>query len=167
MHPECAGRALRRLARRLQRRGENFGRVGDHGRQDRGRSLAPMSGGDRADRLRRRRRVEQHAAAAIDLPIDEAGRKNAAAEIVLRAAARALGDGGDPSNRAVLDDERAILAQRDAVEQARAIEDLQPARPAHVSPLSLAGRTPPAKRIAPSAASNDGRRSAACGGASR
>jgi hypothetical protein len=44
------------------------------------------------------------------LPIDEAGRENAAAEIVLRAAARTLGDGGDPSNRAVLDDERAILA---------------------------------------------------------
>ena len=52
-----------------------------------------MRGGDRGDSLNGRIGVEQHAAAAIDLPIDEAGAQNPAAEIDLLAAAGAVVEG--------------------------------------------------------------------------
>ena len=45
------------------------------------RAEAAMRGDDGADRLRRRRFVEQMTAAAVDLPIDETRRQHAAAEI--------------------------------------------------------------------------------------
>ena len=91
MDAEDARRRARRLARRRQRRDEHGRRVGDDGRQDRGDAGAAKRGGDRRQRLGRRRRVEQHAAAAVDLPVDEPRRQHAAGKIDLLAAARPLG----------------------------------------------------------------------------
>ena len=49
--------------------------VADQGRQEAGGAEAPMRRADGGDALERRRVVEQHAAAAIDLDIDEARRQ--------------------------------------------------------------------------------------------
>ena len=78
----------------------------------------------RGDRLDRRLGVEQHAAAAIDLPVDEAGGEHAAAEIDLLAAARAVLEVDERLDRAALDHERMIVEKPLAVEQARAVKDL-------------------------------------------
>ena len=60
--------------------------VGDEGRQHRRRAVAAHGPRQRRDeRVGLGRRVEQHAAAAIDLRIDEAGRQHAAAELDDRA----------------------------------------------------------------------------------
>ena len=90
MDSERAGHAFARLASGGQRRVKHARRVGHDRRQEGGHAGAPMRGGDRGDPLDGRIGVEQHAAAAIDLPIDEAGAQNAAAEIDLLAAARAV-----------------------------------------------------------------------------
>ena len=81
MHAERAGNAPLGRARGGERRGQHLRRVGDDGRQKAGDALAPVRGGDFRDRLDRRLGVEQHAAAAVDLPVDEAGREDSAAEI--------------------------------------------------------------------------------------
>ena len=83
-----------------------------------------MRGRDRGDSLDGRIGVEQHAAAAVDLPIDEARAQNAAAEIDLLAAARAVGEGRERLDRAALDNERTIVVQPFAVEDARSVENL-------------------------------------------
>ena len=69
-------------------------RIGHDRRQEAGDAGAPMRGGDRGDSLDGRLGVEQNAAAAVDLPIDETGRENPAAEIELLAAAGAVVGGG-------------------------------------------------------------------------
>ena len=73
MDPERAGHAFARLASGGQRRVKHARSVGHDRRQEGGHASAPMRGGDRGDPLNGRLGVEQHAAAAIDLPIDEAG----------------------------------------------------------------------------------------------
>ncbi len=83
-----------------------------------------MRGGDRGDPLHGRFGVEQHAAAAVDLPIYETGAKNAAAEIHLLAAAGAVIKVSERPDRLALDNERAIVVQSFAVEDARPIENL-------------------------------------------
>ena len=83
-----------------------------------------MRGRDRRDSLDGRIGVEQHAAAAIDLPIDEAGAENSAAEIVLLAAAGAVFQAGERLDRSAFDNERAIVVQSLAIEQARPVENL-------------------------------------------
>ena len=90
MDPERAGHAFARLARGGERRVKHARRVGHDRRQEGGHAGAAMRGGDRRDSLDGRIGVEQHAAAAVDLPIDEAGAENSAAEIDLLAAARAV-----------------------------------------------------------------------------
>ena len=80
----CASRAAASASSQHARR------IGHHGRQKTGDARAPMRGRDRSDPFHRRLGVEQHSAAAVDLPIDEAGAENSPAEIVLLAAARAV-----------------------------------------------------------------------------
>ena len=72
MDSERARHAFLRLARGGERRVEHARRVGHDRRQEGGHASAPMRGGDRGDSLNGRIGVEQHAAAAVDLPIDEA-----------------------------------------------------------------------------------------------
>ena len=124
MDSERAGHAFARLASGGQRRGKHARRVGHDRRQKGGHASAPMRGGDRSNSLDGRIGVEQHAAAAVDLPIDEARAQNAAAEIDLLAAARAVGEGGERLDRSALDNERAIVVQPLAVEDARSVENL-------------------------------------------
>ena len=83
-----------------------------------------MGGCNGGDPLDRRIGVEQNAAAAIDLPVDKAGAENPAAEIDLLAAARAVSNGDERLDGAALHDQRAIVVQPFAVEQAGAIENL-------------------------------------------
>ena len=94
MDSERAGNAIARLSRGRERRGQHARRVGHDRRQEGGHAGAAMRGGDRGDPLDGRIGVEQHAAAAIDLPVDEAGAENSAAEIDLLAAARAVFEAG-------------------------------------------------------------------------
>ena len=76
MDSERARHAFMRLARGGQRCVKHARRVGHDRRQESGHASAPMRGGNRRNPLDGRIGVEQHAAAAIDLPIDEAGAKN-------------------------------------------------------------------------------------------
>ncbi len=70
------------------------GIVADQGGQQSGGAEATVRGGDARDAVDRRRIVEQHAAAAVDLAVDETGRKRATVEIddLCRAHARVGGD---------------------------------------------------------------------------
>ncbi len=73
----------------------------------------------RGDALGRRVVVEQDAAAAIDLHIDKARRKQAAAEIARRAV-RSLGVRDDRGDALAFDDERVVVEKALAVEDPRA-----------------------------------------------
>ena len=109
-----------------------------------------MRGGDRRDPRDGRLGVEQHAAAAVDLPIDEARAQNTAAEIDLFAAARAVVEGSERLDRTALDNQRAIVVQPLAVEDARSVENL------HCAASLCGATTPPTSRIAPSVGSYSG-----------
>ena len=109
-----------------------------------------MRGGDRGYPLDGRIGVEQHAAAAIDLPIDEAGAENPAAEIHLLAAARAIFEARERLDRSAFDNERAIVVQPFAVEDARPVENL------HGAASPCGATAPPTNRIAPSVGSYNG-----------
>ena len=109
-----------------------------------------MRGGDRGDPLDGRLGVEQHAAAAVDLPIDEARRKNAAAEIDLLAAAGAVFKADKRLDRAAFDNERVVVVQPFAVEDACPVENL------HCAASLCGATTPPTNRIAPSVGSYSG-----------
>ena len=82
-----------------------------------------MRGDDLGDALRRRIVVEEYAAAAVDLPIDEAGRERSAAEIDALAVARPVRHGAESDDSAMFGDERVILENPYAVEDAGAIID--------------------------------------------
>ena len=75
MKTEHRGLAAHRLLHGGDRRHGLLRAIGDQRREKAGGAEAAMRGGDRSDRLRGRRIVEQHVAAAIDLQVDEAGRK--------------------------------------------------------------------------------------------
>ena len=147
MDPERAGHAFARLASGGQRRGKHARRVGHDRRQESGHASAPMRGGDGSNSLDGRFGVKQHAATAIDLPIDKAGAENSAAEIDLFAAAGAVVEGSERLDRSALDNERAIVVQPFAVEDARSVEDL------HCAASLCDATTPPTSRIAPSVGS--------------
>ena len=72
MDAERARNAFARLARGRERFGKHMRRVGHHRRQESSHASAAMRGGDRGYSVNCRIGVEQHAAAAVDLPIDEA-----------------------------------------------------------------------------------------------
>ena len=72
MDSQRAGHTLARLASDGQRCVKNAWRIGHDRRQERGHASKPMRGGDCGDSLDGWIGVEQYAAAAIDLPIDEA-----------------------------------------------------------------------------------------------
>ena len=118
MDPERAGGAFARLARRFQRRLELGRRVGDERRQHRSGPEAPMRLDDRLNALRRRRCVEENAATAIDLPIHETRRQDAAPEVLLVDRARAFGKGCNRNDHSALDDESRVALQTMAIEEA-------------------------------------------------
>ena len=62
--------------------------VADQGRQEAGGAKAAVRRTDGADRLNGRVIVEQHAAAAVDLHVDETGQQQAATEVVGRGRAQ-------------------------------------------------------------------------------
>ena len=64
-----------------------------------------MRSADAADRFRIRRIIEQHAAAAVDLAVDEAGCEKGTAQIVCRQAGQARIDSGDDSGDPVAVDQ--------------------------------------------------------------
>src|SRR3546814_7252918 len=64
-----------------QRRRDLFGRVADQRRQEGGGAETGVRGADRRDGVHVGLVVEQHAAAAVDLRIDEAGEQPAAAQV--------------------------------------------------------------------------------------
>src|SRR5580692_5539681 len=74
---------------------------------------------DTSNSLQRWRLVEEKAAAAIDLPVDEARSQDAAAKVALLPAARALRMGRQRDNDALLNDKRAIVEELFAVEETR------------------------------------------------
>src|SRR5438552_12081828 len=78
-----------------------------------------MRGGDAGDTLGCRILVEQDAAAAIDLDVDIAGRKQAAAKIQ-RGAARSFGVRDDRGDALAFDDDRVVEEKIFAVEDPRA-----------------------------------------------
>ena len=137
MHAERARNAHMRLARGGQGRGQDIRRIGHDGRQEAGDALAPMRGGDPGDGLDRRLGVEQHAASAIDLPVDEAGGEDPAAKIDLLAVARAVTPIDKRLDRRLLDHERMIVEKPLAVEEPRSAKDLHCA-----ASLSLATHAP-------------------------
>ena len=161
MDAERAGNPLLRLARRRQRLRQHPWRIGHHRRQKPGDAGAPMRGGDRSDSLHGRVAVEQNAAAAVDLPVDEAGAENSAVEIHLLAAARAVVEQGQRPDQIALDHQRAVVAEPLAVEDAGAGEHF------HCAASLCAAMTPPAMRIAPSLASCSGGESSAAISGSR
>ncbi len=77
-HPFCE-----RLLYRQKRSAHYGGIVAEQGRHEAGGAVAAMRGADPADRLDRRRLVEKHPAAAIDLHVDETGQQHRAAEVLL------------------------------------------------------------------------------------
>ncbi len=82
MQTRYAAVRLDRFLRRLDRRRGRVRRVGDQRRQQRGRTIGPMTIGDHVHGGCGRLVVEHSAAAAIHLRIDEACRKHAAFERV-------------------------------------------------------------------------------------
>ena len=156
-----AGNPFVRLARRRERFDQHTRRIGHDRRQEAGDAGAPVRGGDRGDPVDGWLGVEQNAAAAIDLPIDEAGRENSAAKIQLVAAAGAVVEPGERLDRIAFDHERAIVAEPFAVEDARADENF------HCAASLCAAMTPPTIRIAPSVASCSGSESRAAISGSR
>ena len=150
MNPERAGNAHMRQPSGGQRRGQNFRRVGHNRRQKSRHPLAPVGGGDPGDALDRRLGVEQHAAAAVDLPVDETRREDSAAEIDLLAVARAILQFDQRMDSSAVDDERVIVEKPLAVEEARSGKDF------HCAASRSLVTTPPASRIAPSVASYSG-----------
>ncbi len=120
MHPE---RSRDVLAAGFERVREHLGRIGHDRRRQRSGPEATVRRDDAADRFRRRRGVEEIAASAVDLPINEARRNDAAAEIDDRRH-RFLVDGDDCADLTALDDERAVVTPTVAVKQTRAHENL-------------------------------------------
>ena len=80
---------VHRLAHRRDRPRHVGARAGDEGREEARGAEGAMGATDRRDRCRRRRVVEHHAAAAVDLEVDEPGGERAARE------PRGAGGGGD------------------------------------------------------------------------
>jgi hypothetical protein len=104
MNADHPGHArIDRAIDRIECARDHVGRVADQGRQERGCAERRMRGADRGDALDRRHVVEQHAATAVDLRVDEPRHQPTAIEIddVFTGRARV-----DPGDAAVGDHER-------------------------------------------------------------
>ena len=119
MDAECRRGPTPCLARRGDGGGHHLRRVGHERRQQADGTVFAMRGGDAGDALGCRVIVEQDAAAAIDLHVDIAGRKQAAAEIPRRAV-RSLGVRDDCGDALAFDDDRVVVEKTFAVEDPRA-----------------------------------------------
>ena len=116
--PEDAGRLRgERLAHRRDRFGAAPRPVGDEGRQAPGRAVGRVSGRDARGAGCRRGLVEQHAAAAVDLGVEEARRERAASEIPSRQV------GGQRGRRHYIGDAGAVEQHPMGVEEALAREN--------------------------------------------
>ena len=126
-------------------------RVGDEGRQEAGRAEAAMRGADRADAVDAALVVEEHAAAAVHLHVDEARREQPLDRAMLDPRAELL-DALESCDPPVLDHDSSPF------EHARAVEDRGPGDgvDAHARASFAAGLPSTARRairIAPSSAS--------------
>ena len=106
----------------VERSGDLFGRIADERGQERGRAEARVRGTDCGDGLHADIVVEQHAAAAIDLRIDEAGQQPATFQI-------------DRSRGSIIGVDRRHLALRQG--KAGSVQDIGPDRDAAVGKASL------------------------------
>ena len=79
-----------------------------------------VGGDDGRGAFCRPRLVEQHAAAAVHLPVDQTGREHAAAQIALAPAGRTARMRHDRDDAPVLAGQRAVVDHPLAVEQPRA-----------------------------------------------
>ena len=85
MDAENAGYAFGdRRVHCFQRGMHDFGGIGDQRRQHAGGAEPAVRRGDAAQRVHRRRGIEQQPAAAVDLHVDEAGQQQAALQVVAR-----------------------------------------------------------------------------------
>ena len=117
--PRMAGSTPTRLVHRCAGRRHFIRAVADQRRQKRGRAEFSMRRSDRANGLRRRRVVEQHVAAAIDLDVDEARRQPARSPADPRMAwPQRPRNARQRLDRVAVDHHCAVLAQRRAVEDA-------------------------------------------------
>src|SRR5213082_2289087 len=94
----------------------------DEGRKESGGAEAAVGAADGADRLDGRGIVEEHAAAAVDLRVDEAGQQQLAAEIAPLRAPRAPVRGGDDIEYAAVLDEHASALREPVLEQHPAVD---------------------------------------------
>ena len=125
---EHAGIGRSRLAHRAQRRPHLRRRIGDQRRQQRRGAEPQMGGGDPVDGLGRRRVVEQHIPAAVDLAVDEPRRQpRALPQGMERNAGRHLVPGQDRCDARTVDNDRAVVLQTEPVEH-RARNDGVPLR---------------------------------------
>ena len=93
------------------------GRIGDQRRQQRRGAEGQMGGGDPPDGFGRRRVVEEHIAAAVDLDIDEAGREPGALRQGMdRHGRRQVAPGQEADDGGPVDHDRAVVMQARAVE---------------------------------------------------
>ena len=91
------------VAHRLDRLRHLLARIGDEGRQEAGGAEAAMRGADGADALDAARVVEEHAAAAVHLHVDEARREQPLDRAALDAVRRVADRQDDGLDAAVLD----------------------------------------------------------------
>ena len=99
--------------------------LADEGGQESGRAEAAMGGSDRADRFHARVVVEEHAAAAVHLRVEEAGKEGCASEVApaRRARARVVApDEGDDASR--VDEDATLLHESVVREHPRVDEQL-------------------------------------------
>ena len=107
-----------RLDARLDRIARHVARVGDQRRQYRGGAEPHVRGTDRADRLDARPVIEQDAAAAIDLQVDEARYEHRAGAFRQHCPGRHVVAPDDPFHLAVVDHECGMVVPACAVENA-------------------------------------------------
>ena len=98
-----------------------FARVGDQRRQQAGGAVLAVCGGDRPDAGDGRLIIEEHAAAAVDLHVDEA-RREQALDAPHPHAGGQVGVLHDGTDAAVVDDHRLPFAEVRTVEDPRAGE---------------------------------------------
>ena len=128
-----------RIAGRGDRIAHHLAIVADQGRQQTGGTEAPMRLRDAPQRIDGRRVVEQHAAAAVDLDVDEAGQQRVALQIVPRTRMRRhVRRITDPSDASIGDHHRQA-ADQSAPGQYAAVDQHAPAHTVSVTLLRCGG----------------------------
>ena len=110
-----------RTPHRIDRAHHRGAVAGDQGREEAGGAVAPVRLADARDRRGLGRIVEQHAAAAVDLQVDEARRQQAAVEIDAPGVPRRRGvidDALDPA----AGDQQGAASGKPVVQQNRAVD---------------------------------------------